>query len=65
MAVKWLVVGRAFDRGVVRTAAGNQRLPVLDRLRGVAVNLEPRERVAEDVAMRERALRAWARGEIA
>ncbi len=38
---------------------------MLDELRRFAVNLQPRQRVAEDVPVRQRALRAQARAEIA
>jgi hypothetical protein len=44
---------RGFD---TLTAFRDQRLPVLGDVRHATVDLEPRQRLSEDVSMRERAL---------
>src|SRR5206468_12149409 len=43
----------------------HQRVPVFDEVGRVAVDLEPRERLAENVAVRERTLRTRTRRQIA
>ena len=54
------VDGPAFS--LIRSARfGEHRPPVLDELRRASMNLQPRQRLAEDAPARERVLRARAR----
>jgi hypothetical protein len=67
-AAKWRRLGLGgADRsglGLCRTPFGHHRFPVIDELRGAAVNLHPGEGISKDVAMGECAFRACAGSKI-